>query len=206
MPPDGETRTLEQRNALSVGDPGPFSLFAFAIGTIVIAVVLSGLEPMTSIPAVIPSVLFVAGIGQFIGGLFAYGKGDTFSATAFCLYGANNVLVASFFWMVSRGLSVATGPQMLLLGMGEFVVAYASLALAVAALRLNWTLVGITSALVLGYALPAVTDVGGLPVVGHIGGYFLFLAALLALYAATAMLVNSTWQRSVIALGSLRKT
>lgn len=204
-PSDGDLRLMQQRSAMSVADPGPFGLFAFAIGTLVVAVVLSGFEPLTSIPAVIPMLVFVAGVGQFIAGLYAFAKSDTFTATALCSYGATNVYVGVFYWMVNAGRILGTPPELLLLGIGLFISAYISLALCFAALRMNVGLVVITASLLLGYALAAVTDVGGVAVVGHIGGYFLFLAGLAALYVGSAMLINSTWERPVLPLGSLTK-
>ncbi len=190
---------------VSVAEPAPFGLFAFAIGTIVVAVVISGFEPLNSMPAAIPMVVFVAGVGQFIAGLYGFARSDTFTATAFCSYGATNVYVGTFYWMVNGGRIFENRPELLLLGIGLFVSAYISLALCVAAMRKNFGLVAITSLLVLGYALAAVTDVGGVAAVGHIGGYFLLLAGLSALYVGSAMLVNSTWQRPVIPLGPLQK-
>jgi succinate-acetate transporter protein len=37
-------------------------------------------------------------------------------------------------------------------------------------------------------------------VIGHLGGYFLIASAALAAYTATAMVINSTWQRPVLPL------
>lgn len=204
-PSDGDLRLMQQRSALSAADPAPFGLFAFAIGTLVVAVVISGLEPLTSIPATLPMLVFVAGVGQFIAGLYAFAKSDTFAATAFCSFGATNVFVGVFYWMLNAGRIAGTPPELLLLGIGLFVSAYIALALCFAALRLNLGMVAITGSLLLGYALAAVTDVGGVAAVGHIGGYFLLLAGLFALYVGSAMLINSTWRRAVLPLGSLTK-
>ncbi len=48
-----------------------------------------------------------------------------------------------------------------------------------------------------GYGLSAVPDAGGPEVVGHIGGWFLIVSAGLAFYGGAALVLNSTFERSV---------
>ncbi|MDQ2908941.1 MAG: GPR1/FUN34/YaaH family transporter, partial [Candidatus Eremiobacteraeota bacterium] len=108
---DGDLRLMQERRMVSVAEPAPFGLFAFAIGTIVVAVVISGFEPLNSMPAAIPMVVFVAGVGQFIAGLYGFARSDTFTATAFCSYGATNVYVGTFYWMVNGGRIFENRPE-----------------------------------------------------------------------------------------------
>ena len=196
---------LEAEHQAIIGDPAPMALFGFATGTFLIAMTLTGAWPMASAIAVVPALLWFAGVGQFIGGLVSLVRGSTFGATAFCSFGMGNIIVATFLWMQHAGMLPATGNATALLGIGLFCLAYIALMLTVAAMRANLAYGATIAALVPGYALVAVTDVGGPAVVGHIGGWFLVLAALLAFYAAGAVVVNSQWCRELLPVGSYRR-
>ncbi len=199
-----ELRRVEEVHQAQIGDATPMGLFGFATGTLVIGFVLSGLTPYTGLPAVIPSVLVFAGIAQFIAGLYAFSKGNTFTGTTMCSFGANYALVTAFIWMQQAGLIAKGHTESLLLGVGLCCLGYISLALAVAAIRVNGVLVATLLSLVAGYTLPGIRFFGAPPVIGHIGGGFLLLAALLAFYAGGAMVINSTHERQVFALGRAR--
>lgn len=199
--PETEIRTIEERHQASLGEPGALALFGFAVGTTVVAFVISGIVPNTASIAAVPVLLVFAGIGQFIGGLFALAKGNTFAATAFGSYGANNVLVAMFLWMMQGGLIADTAPNRLMLAVSLLCFGYISLVLTIAAMRLNPTYTAIVGALIPGYTLAAFPWFGGSAAVGHWGGYFLFLAAALAFYAGSALVINSTHEQPVLSLG-----
>jgi succinate-acetate transporter protein len=199
--PEERIAELRERAEATIGEPGAFSLFGFAVGTLLIAIPLSGLVPMKSgVLASLAPVLVFAGLAQFIGGLFALRKGNTFAGTAFCAYGANNTLIATYFLFQSAGIFPATADTKLLLGIELFCFAYISLVLGGAALRVNLEFTGILLALVPGFALVAVADVGGPAAIGNVGGYFLILSALLAFYGASALVVNSAYERPVLPL------
>ncbi len=197
-------RGLEAQHQAVIGDPAPLALFGFAVGTFLISMLLTGEWPMSAAIAVVPALLWFAGVGQFIGSLFALARGSTFAATAFGSFGMGNIIVGTFLWMQHAGI-IATGPnENTMLGMGLFCLAYIALALTIAALRTNVVYMLTVLALIPGYALVAASNVGAAPVVGHIGGWFLCAAALLAFYAGGAVVVNSQWCREALPLGTLR--
>jgi len=199
-----EMRTIEAVHQATLAESAPMALFGFATGTFLVALLLSGLMPAaTGMMAVVPALLFFAGVGQFIGGLFALSRGSTFGATAFCSFGMGNVIVASYAWMQQAGVIPTGTESTTLLGMGLFCFAYIALSLAIAALRTNVAYFLTVLALVPGYALVAATDVGAAPVVGQIGGWFLIAAALLAFYSGGAVVINSQWCREVFPLGAI---
>jgi succinate-acetate transporter protein len=199
--PEDSVVELQERSEASVGEPGAFSLFGFAVGTLLIAIPLSGLVPLqVGIMATLAPVLVFAGIAQFIGGLVALRKGNTFAGTAFCAYGANNTLIATYYLFQASGLFPSGKHSLLLLGIELFCFAYISLVLAAAAAKINLEFVGILLALVPGFGLVAVHNVGGPTTIGNIGGYFLILSAGLAFYGASALVVNSAYRRPVLPL------
>jgi succinate-acetate transporter protein len=197
-----EAARLQERSEASIGEPGAMGLFGFAVGTMLIAVPIAGLLPLASVSATLPAVLVFAGIAQFIAGLVAYRKGITFAGTAFCSYGANNTLVATYYLLVADGIISGNAHDKMLLGFELFAFAYISLILAVAATRVNFEFVGVLAALVPGFGLAGVYDVGGPAVIGHIGGYFLLLSAGFAYFGASALVLNSSFQRTLIPLAT----
>ena len=202
----GELRSIEERHQVLIADPAPLGLFGFGLGTIVLGFVLSGILSTGSFIAAVPAVLIFAGAGQFVAGLFALAKGNTFAATAFGSNGANNVLIAVFIWMKALGvIPQANSDNDILLGVGLLCMGYISMVLGFAAIRMNPTYLALLWALVPGYVLPGLQYMGLSPALGRAGGYFLFLAALIAFYAGTAIVINSTHQRNLITLGSFPK-
>ena len=197
---------LESTSEARIGDAGAMGLFGFCVGTTVIAWVLSGWAAMpAALIAAVPSVLVFAGIGQFIAGLYAFSRTDSWAGTTMCSYGANNVIVASFIWMQATGLIPRTPSTMLLLAVDLFCMGYISLALMIGAMRLNVVYVLTTLMLIAGYTLPGIQFLGASRELGILGGYFLLAASFFAFYAATAHIINSSWQREVLPLFSLRR-
>lgn len=200
-----EVGAIEERAEASMAEPAAMALFGFAVGTFIIAWPISGFISAPAVVATIPPVLIFAGIAQFIGGLLAFRRGNAFAGTAFCSFGANNAVVAAFLLMMVTGhLSATPGsPGTKMLALELFCFGYIALILAVAAARLNATFVVILLALVPGFVMPAMANWYGTTIpawVGHIGGYCLVASAALAAYAASAMVLNSTWQRPVMPL------
>lgn len=206
-----EVAAIEERAEASVALPAPMALFGFAVGTFIIAWPLSGFIATSDVLATVAPVLVFAGIAQFIGGLVALRRGNTFAGTAFCAYGANNTVVAVFFLLMLSGALAPTpgSPGMKMLALELYCFAYISIVLAARALKLNSAFVSVLVALVPGFTMSAMGSWYGDTIpgwVGHIGGYCLIASAAFAAYSATAMVLNSTWQRPVLPMfGHMRQ-
>jgi succinate-acetate transporter protein len=190
---------VQEVSEASVGEPGSMALFGFAVGTLLIALPITGEVPTATAMAAVPALLVFAGLGQFIGGLVAYRKGNTFAATAFCSFGANNVVVSTFLLFQAIGLVPANNNTSLFLAIDLFCFAYIAFVLFLAAFKLNAAFVLVLLALFPGYGLSAVGYLSGQPaVIGQIGGWFLVVSAGMAFYAGGALAVNSTYERTVL--------
>jgi succinate-acetate transporter protein len=198
--PDADVQRLQAVQEVTVAEPGALGLFGFATGTIAIGYVLSGFTSMSAQIGTVPALLIFAGLAQFLAGMWAYRKSNTFAATAFCAYGANNIVVSVFLMMSGAGLIPKTFGTSVTLAIELFCFAYISLMLATAAVKLNPVFVSILLALVPGFSLAALGLIGEPTVIGNIGGYFLILSALLAFYAAAALVINATFGRTVLPL------
>jgi succinate-acetate transporter protein len=190
---------VQEVSEASVGEPGPMALFGFAVGTLLIALPITGEVPTATAMAAVPALLVFAGLGQFIGGLVAYRKGNTFAATAFCSFGANNVVVSTFLLFQAIGLIPSNNNTSLLLAIDLFCFAYIAFVLFLAAFKLNAAFVLVLLALFPGYGLSAVGYLSSQPaVIAQIGGWFLVASAGLAFYAGGALAVNSTYERTIL--------
>jgi uncharacterized protein len=209
--PGEEVAAIHERQEASIGEPAAMALLGFATGTFIIAYVLSGWVPTTTLPATLPPVLVFAGLAQFIGGLIAFRRENAFAGTAFCVFGANNVVVSTFLFMQIKGTLPTTpgSPEMKMLALEMFCFAYIALMLGIVAVRLNAAFVLILLTLCAGFALTGVADFLGTsvsPTWGHVGGYLLIASSACAAYTATAMVLNSTWERQVLPMINLGRS
>lgn len=191
---------LESTSEARIADPVALGFFGLAIGTTLAAWVLAGWAPMPAgFVAATPVLLLVAGVAQFVAGLFAFVRTRTWQATTMCVYGAMYGALALSLWGAGAGVLPAAGSNVLL-AVGLFCASYISLALAVAASRLHRSYALMTAMLGMGFVLSGVQALGANRELGFLGGYFLLVAAFFAFYAATAHVVNSAWRRQVFPL------
>ncbi len=196
--PDQRVDELQEVAEASIGDPAAMALFGFAVGTLLVAIPFTTFLPMSTVTGAIPTLLIFAGLAQFIGGLLTYRKGNTFAATAFCCFGANNVVVSAFFLFAGAGaLTKGTG-EMTLLGINLICFGYIALMLWLASPRFNAAYFLVLGALWPGYALTGIYNVGAPTIIGQIGGWFLIVSAGFAFYAAGALVLNSVYSRTVL--------
>lgn len=204
--PDEEIESLENRAVATVADPAPLGLWAFATGTWITGTVLAGVFPAGALTATIPVLLVFAGFGQFIAGLFAFRRANVLAATAFCSFGSFNVLTALFFALQARGVLAATGDPMVLQGLVLLSFGFIAFALTLAALPTNAALVLTLGLLAVGYVLTGIAALGGVTgtgktIVAGLGGWFLVASAFFAYYTGMALVVNSSWCRTVLPIG-----
>jgi succinate-acetate transporter protein len=223
--PDEELLALEERAMATIGDPSPMGLWAFATGIWIVGTVIGGAfgEPAAATAqagaqaaasafspyfAVVPVLLFFAGVAQFIAGLFAYRRASTLMATAFCCFGAFAVSSAFGFLLQARGIlpSPLGGSAQVLMGFLYESFGFISLALALAAMGVNataalWLVTACIGFVLAGIPSLAEEHTGGWVVIGNIGGWFLVASAACAYYLGMASIVNSYSRRVVMRIG-----
>ena len=198
--PDLEIEMLEGRAAATVATPSPMALFGFATGTWMSAILFGGWAGVGAAEVLAPVLVLFAGVAQFIGGLFAYRRGNALTSNAFCCYGAFNTVVGTMMLLEMTG-RVPVGPSAQnMLGYLLCSFGFISFAFMLAGLRRNLVMTGLLGSLAAGYALTGISRflmgpngaVGGFAVAGAI---LLFVASFLAYYLGTATIVNSAWRR-----------
>lgn len=203
---EDQIAVLEERAVTTVGDPSPLGLWGFATGTWIVATAMGGILPSSALAGTAPVLLVFAGLAQFIAGLWAFRRANALAATAFCCFGAFNVTVAMALLFQASKLLPMDASASLLLGYLLVSFGFIALALMAAALRANMALVIVLGTLCVGYTLSGIPHLSGLAattpgLIGDLGAYFLMASAFFAYYAGAAMVVNSTWGRSVLPLG-----
>ncbi len=205
--PHDEIEILEDRVAVTSADPTPLGLWAFATGTWIAGTVIAGVFPSSDLTATIPVLLIFAGIVQFIAGLFAFRRANVLAATAFCAFGSFNAVTASFLGLQAVGKLPMTGDPLVLHGFLFESFGFIALALTIAALRTNAGMVLTLGLLTIGYALSGISNLtnsvgsGGLGQIGNVGGWFLVASAFFAYYTGMALVVNSSWKRTIFPVG-----
>ncbi len=182
----------ETHAAASVGDPAPLGLFAVATGPFTLGPILAGWFPLSTLLFASAVTFVFAGLGQFLAGMWAYRKGDTFAATAFGSFGGFNASYVLYPWLRQAGLIAGPGAGAGVVGVSIACFSFIALALTIAALRQNLALVAVLGLLALGYGLLAAGAIAaGAPALRAAGGWALIGSAVVAFYAGAALVINS---------------
>jgi len=182
-----------------VADPGPLGLAAFALTTFVLSFFNAGLAPASGEPIVFGLAFAYGGLAQILAGMWEFRTGNTFGAVAFTSYGA---FWLSFFAFALWFETLLPGKDPGVAGhaVGLYLIAWGIFTayMFIASLRT-------TAAVALVFALLAVTfivlgigNVGGNADVIKAGGYIGIVTAVAAWYASFAVVVNSTFGRTVM--------
>ncbi|TXN29193.1 acetate uptake transporter [Lacisediminihabitans profunda] len=177
----------------SFADPGALGLGAFALTTFVLSLANSGIVP-TAGAAVLGIALFYGGIAQLAAGMWEFASGNTFGATAFTSYGA---FWLAFWWLETNP---AAAKEAGAAGVGSFLLAWTifTVLMTVAALKTNGVILAVFVALSLTFLALTIGEFSGAVGVSRLGGWIGFLTAAFAWYGSCAVVVNSTWKRTVL--------
>jgi succinate-acetate transporter protein len=181
----------------AIADPGALGLAAFATTTFVLSFFNAGLLPTALEAVVLPLALFYGGIAQFFAGMWEFRKGNTFGATAFGSYGTFWMSFAAYVEFVVPELG---GTSKAASATGLFLLAWTifTAIMLVASLRTNGAIIAVFVTLFVTLVLLTLADLAGASGLGTIGGYTGILTALVAWYAAGAVVTNATWGRTVL--------
>ena len=179
-----------------LADPAALGLGAFALTTFVLSVFNAGLVPSTAEGVVLGLALFYGGLMQFAAGIWELVNKNTFGATAFCSYGAFWMA----FWFLARftdlsgaGADAAKGVAVFLFAWGMF-----TLYMTIAARKTTFMLFLVFLGAALTFFTLAAGDWTGTIGITRVGGVLGLITALLAWYVSAAVVINSTYKRTVL--------
>ena len=86
--PAKETTAPPTAAAMTIADPAPLGLAAFALTTFVLSFFNAGIVNSSGEPVVLGLALAYGGVAQLLAGMWEFRNNNTFGATAFTSYGA----------------------------------------------------------------------------------------------------------------------
>lgn len=189
---------------VTIADPAPLGLAAFALTTFVLSTFNAGLVDAKGEPIVLGLALAYGGVAQLLAGMWEFRKGNTFGATAFSSYGAFWIsfwaYVAFFAEKVpeaNRGSAV--GLYLIAWGIFTTYMWVASLR-TTAAVSLVFLLLAIT------FFVLGIGDAGGNDTISKLGGWLGLATAVAAWYASFAGVTNFTFGRELLPVRPLQRT
>ena len=189
---------------VTIADPAPLGLAAFALTTFVLSTFNAGLVDAKGEPIVLGLALAYGGVAQLLAGMWEFAKGNTFGATAFSSYGAFWIsfwaYVAFFAEKIpeaNRGSAV--GLYLIAWGIFTTYMWVASLR-TTAAVSLVFLLLAIT------FFVLGIGDAGGNDTISKLGGWLGLATAVAAWYASFAGVTNFTFGRELLPVRPLQRT
>ena len=182
--------------AMSIADPAPLGLAAFALTTFVLSFFNAGLVNSAGEPVVLGLALAYGGLAQVLAGMWEFRNGNTFGATAFTSYGAfwlSFWAFDQFFAGKVPAAQLGNAVGLYLIGWGVFT-AYMWIASFRTTLAINLVFILLTAT----FIVLGIGQAGGNTTVAHIGGWLGIATAVVAWYASFAGVANSTFGRTVM--------
>jgi succinate-acetate transporter protein len=202
-PMRGETVADTVATATKTADPGPLGLAAFALTTFVLSMINSQLVGEASVPVVLGLALAYGGLAQLLAGMWEFRTGNTFGATAFTSYGAFWLS----FWAFEQFFAKEVPPAHLGDTVGLFLIAWGIFTtyMWIASLRTTAAISLVFILLAATFIILGIGNAQNDANIVKIGGYVGLATAAAAWYASFAVVVNSTFGRTVMPVFPLKR-
>ncbi|WP_199430535.1 acetate uptake transporter [Qaidamihabitans albus] len=193
-------------NLSPVAAPSILGLYGFAVATFMVAANLGGWYGNdTTTPLVLaPFAFTIGGIAQFLAGMWAYRARDALATGIHGAWGSFWIAYGIYHLLVAVGVVPGTATSAIAASaFGFWFIGLAAItwvgAFAAAAENLAISLVLLV--LAAGATLLAIGLIAGLPLVETIAGNVLVASAVIAWYAASAMVLEAAFKRVVLPMG-----
>jgi succinate-acetate transporter protein len=187
----------------ATANPAPLGLAGFGLTTVVLSSINAGLLPgdgPSLISTVVPLAFAYGGTAQIIAGIMEFRTNNTFGATAFTSYGLFWWWFGLLQWTVGAGWIKPPAP--VAVGVTLLVWGIFTLYMWIATFRLKFALWLIFLLLWITFFCLAAADLGCGAMWKTIGGWLGLATGSAALYTSFAEVVNATFKRDLVPLGS----
>lgn len=174
-----------------LADPGPLGLAGFGITTCILSLINAGVISTDGMGVVLGLAVAYGGLCQLLAGMWEMRNGNTFGATAFSTYGAFWI---SFYLIIKASPGAGVGTYLFFFGLITLLLWFATF-------YLNKALFWVFLFLTLTFFFLALHDFGVLGS-SDIGGWLGEITGLLALYTATAGVLNDVAGKVVLPVGN----
>jgi succinate-acetate transporter protein len=191
-----------------IAAPSILGLFGFATATMMVAGHVAGWYGSVTTPLYLfPFAAMFGGLAQFLAGMWSYKARDAVATGAHGTWGAFWLAYGILYAFVAAGkitlpLPGASFPE---LGFWFVMLGAVTASLALAALGENLGIFAVLSTLAAGSIIYAIGLFIGSSGWDKVGGWVLAVSAGIAWYAATAMVLEASWGRTILPTGKLRK-
>jgi succinate-acetate transporter protein len=185
-----------------IAAPSILGLYGFAGATLIVAANMSGwYGTPTSAMFLFPFAAVFGGLAQFMAGMWAFRARDGLATAMHGMWGS--------FWMGYGLLNLLFATGTLVEPTGAFpelgwwfiVLAAITWVGAVAALGENWVLTGVLGFLAAGATVAAAAFISNNTGLEAIAGWLFVIAAVIAWYLASAMMLAGSYKRTILPLG-----
>ena len=189
---------------VTIADPAPLGLAAFALTTFVLSTFNAGLVDAKGEPIVLGLALAYGGVAQLLAGMWEFSKGNTFGATAFSSYGAFWISVWAYVAFFAEKVPEANRGS----AVGLYLIAWGIFTtyMWVASFRTTAAVSLVFLLLTITFFVLGIGDAGGNDTISKLGGWLGLATAVAAWYASFAGVTNFTFGRELLPVRPLQRT
>jgi uncharacterized protein len=201
--PAQETTAPPTGAAMSIADPAPLGLAAFALTTFVLSFFNAGIVSDAGEPVVLGVALAYGGFAQVLAGMWEFRNNNTFGATAFTSYGAFWLS----FWAFNQFFADKVPANELGDAVGLYLIAWGIFTsyMFIASFRTTAAVSAVFLLLSITYVVLGIGEAASADGVVKAGGWLGIATALAAWYASFAGVTNSTFGRTVMPVRPLKR-
>ena len=207
VPEKVEEQPQAQISLQPIAPPSILGLYGFAGATFMVAAHMAHWFGAAQTNMVLwPFAAFFGGLAQFLAGMWSYKARDGVATAMHGMWGAFWMAYGTLMVLVSAGKVVipANGAAFPALGFWFIVLAAITWAGTAAASAESSVVATVLGFLAAGSTIAAIAELVGVEGLRILAGYLFIISAIIAWYAATALMVNSAFRRVVMGLGSKR--
>lgn len=190
-----------------IAAPSILGLYGFFAATLLVGSDLAGWWGGPSAPVLVfPYAVMLGGVAQFAAGLWAYRARDGLATAMHGIWGAFWLAFGLYQLLVATGaLPPVSTPQDVAFGFWFIPLAAITTMGALAALASSLGLFAVLGPLAAGSVFAAVGYIGGIPWTLTVAGWLFVFAAGFAWYAASAMMLEESFGRTILPTGEWKR-
>jgi len=198
------SEVVESRSGgITIADPGPLGLAAFAMTTFVLSMFNADLVSRSGESVTLGLALAYGGIAQVLAGMWEFRTGNTFGAVAFTSYGAFWISFWAFVQFYAAGIPAADAGH----AVGLYLIAWGIFTsyMFIASLRTTGAIALVFILLAVTYFLLGIGNANASDSLVKAGGWVGLATAIAAWYASFAAVTNATFGRLVLPVVPLKR-
>jgi len=201
--PAKETASPPTTESMSLADPAPLGLAAFALTTFVLSFFNAGIVSDAGEPIVLGLALAYGGFAQLLAGMWEFRNNNTFGATAFTSYGAFWLS----FWAFNQFFASEVPAANVGDAVGLYLIAWGIFTsyMFIASLRTTMAVATVFALLAITFIVLGIGEAADASGIAKAGGWIGIVTAIVAWYASFAAVTNSTFGRTVMPVRPLQR-